>query len=119
MPADIMSRTHTMHTHIWASMRLARELKRGSAELLILALLEEQERHGYDLARLIGTVARRRSAFTSPRSIRRSTAWKTGPDRGPLGRKGRSAAARYYRLTRLAGRCWRASGRSGNFFDGR
>ena len=31
-----------------------RELKRGSAELLILALLEEQERHGYDLARLIG-----------------------------------------------------------------
>jgi PadR family transcriptional regulator, regulatory protein PadR len=33
---------------------LARELKRGSAEILILALLEEQERHGYDLARLIG-----------------------------------------------------------------
>lgn len=33
---------------------LARELKRGSAELLILALLEERERHGYDLARLIG-----------------------------------------------------------------
>jgi transcriptional regulator len=32
---------------------LARELKRGSAELLILSLLEEQERHGYDLARLI------------------------------------------------------------------
>ena len=33
---------------------LARELKRGSAELMILALLEERERHGYDLARLIG-----------------------------------------------------------------
>ncbi len=33
---------------------LSRELKRGSAELLILALLEERERHGYDLARLIG-----------------------------------------------------------------
>jgi transcriptional regulator len=32
---------------------LTRELKRGSAELLILALLEERERHGYDLARLI------------------------------------------------------------------
>lgn len=32
---------------------LARELKRGSAELLILALLEERDRHGYDLARLI------------------------------------------------------------------
>lgn len=32
---------------------LERELKRGSAELLILALLEEGDRHGYDLARLI------------------------------------------------------------------
>jgi DNA-binding PadR family transcriptional regulator len=30
------------------------ELKRGSAELLILALLEETPRHGYDIARLIG-----------------------------------------------------------------
>jgi transcriptional regulator len=33
---------------------LARELKRGSAELMILALLEGRERHGYELARLIG-----------------------------------------------------------------
>ena len=33
---------------------LARELKRGSTELLILSLLEESARHGYDLARLIG-----------------------------------------------------------------
>jgi DNA-binding PadR family transcriptional regulator len=32
---------------------LARELKRGSTELLILSLLEERERHGYELARLI------------------------------------------------------------------
>ena len=37
-----------------ATDKLARELKRGSLELLILALLEERERHGYDLARLIG-----------------------------------------------------------------
>lgn len=29
------------------------ELKRGSTELLILALLEERPRHGYDIARLI------------------------------------------------------------------
>jgi DNA-binding PadR family transcriptional regulator len=36
-----------------ARTKLSRELKRGSAELLILALLEERERHGYDLARLI------------------------------------------------------------------
>jgi len=32
---------------------LARELKRGSTELLILALLEEKDRHGYELAQLI------------------------------------------------------------------
>ena len=37
---------------------LARELKRGSTELLILALLEERERHGYDLAGLIGDRSR-------------------------------------------------------------
>ncbi len=30
-----------------------RELKKGSAELLVLALLDEDARHGYDLARLI------------------------------------------------------------------
>src|SRR5262245_47940385 len=30
-----------------------RELKKGSAELLILALLDERDRHGYELARLI------------------------------------------------------------------
>jgi len=33
---------------------LERELKRGSTEVLILALLEEQDRHGYDIGRLIG-----------------------------------------------------------------
>ena len=32
---------------------LARELKRGSTELLILALLDERDRHGYEIARLI------------------------------------------------------------------
>ncbi len=32
---------------------LERELKRGSTELLILALLEERDRHGYDIAQLI------------------------------------------------------------------
>ncbi|HEY7501084.1 MAG TPA: helix-turn-helix transcriptional regulator [Vicinamibacterales bacterium] len=36
-----------------ATTLLARELKRGSTQLLILALLEERDRHGYDLARLI------------------------------------------------------------------
>ena len=31
----------------------SRELKKGSTELLILALLEPRPRHGYDLAKLI------------------------------------------------------------------
>jgi PadR family transcriptional regulator len=31
----------------------ARELKKGSAELLILSLVEDRARHGYDIARLI------------------------------------------------------------------
>src|SRR5256885_10161548 len=32
---------------------LERELKRGSIEVLILALLDERQRHGYDISRLI------------------------------------------------------------------
>jgi PadR family transcriptional regulator PadR len=34
---------------------LDRELKRGSAELLILSLLDARSRHGYDLSKLIET----------------------------------------------------------------
>lgn len=36
-----------------ASTNLERELKRGCAELLILALLEDRERHGYDIGKQI------------------------------------------------------------------
>src|SRR6266566_1438510 len=32
---------------------LERELKRGSAEVLILALLDERQRHGYEIGQLI------------------------------------------------------------------
>src|ERR671928_1942495 len=35
------------------SQMLDRELKKGSAELLILSLVEDQPRHGYDLSKLI------------------------------------------------------------------
>src|SRR5918999_1946950 len=42
---------------------LERELKRGSTELLILALLEERDRHGYDLARLIDERSRGEISF--------------------------------------------------------
>jgi transcriptional regulator len=41
---------------------LDRELKRGSAELLILSLLDARPRHGYDLSKLIQ--ARSRGALT-------------------------------------------------------
>ena len=37
------------------SRALDRELKKGSAELLILSLVEDQPRHGYDLSKLIET----------------------------------------------------------------
>jgi DNA-binding PadR family transcriptional regulator len=34
-------------------MTIARELKRGSAELMILALVEERSRHGYEILKLL------------------------------------------------------------------
>jgi PadR family transcriptional regulator PadR len=37
---------------------LDHEWKKGSAELLILALLEDQPRHGYDIGKLIETRSR-------------------------------------------------------------
>jgi transcriptional regulator len=36
-----------------ATASVSRELKRGSLELLVLALLDERDRHGYELAQLI------------------------------------------------------------------
>ena len=32
-----------------------REVKKGSAEMLVLALLEDRQRHGYEIAKLIET----------------------------------------------------------------
>src|SRR5918996_2251075 len=37
---------------------LDRELKKGSAELLILSLVEDQPRHGYDIGKLIESRSR-------------------------------------------------------------
>ena len=42
---------------------LDRELKRGSAELLILSLLDAKPRHGYDLGKLIHTRSRGELTF--------------------------------------------------------
>jgi transcriptional regulator len=40
-----------------------RDLKKGSAELLILSLLESQQRHGYDISKLIETRSKGRVRF--------------------------------------------------------
>ena len=44
-------------------MSTDRELRKGSAETLILALLEERDRHGYEIAKLIDTRSPAASKF--------------------------------------------------------
>ena len=43
--------------------RLDRELKKGSAELLILALVEHRARHGYEIGKLIDARSQGRIRF--------------------------------------------------------
>ena len=98
---------------------LERELKRGSTEVLILALLEERDRHGYDLARLIDQ--RSRGAISFHAASLYPTLYRM-EDKGLIeGRwveKAGQRRRRYYRLT-AAGRKTLASQRSvwENFFD--
>jgi transcriptional regulator len=99
---------------------LARELKRGSAELMILALLEERERHGYDLARLIDE--RSHGAISFHVASLYPTLYRM-EDKGLLeGRwveKAGQRRRRYYRIT-AAGRRALKSHRTvwQNFFEG-
>ena len=46
-----------------ATAWLQRELKRGSTELLILALLDERRRHGYEIGQLIEERSRGEISF--------------------------------------------------------
>jgi PadR family transcriptional regulator, regulatory protein PadR len=98
---------------------LSRELKRGSTELLILALLEERERHGYDLAQLIDERSRGEISFHAA-SLYPTLYRLEGRDliEGRWVEKAGQRRRRYYRLTR-AGRKTLASQRSvwGTFFD--
>ena len=79
---------------------LERELKKGSAELLILSLIETQPRHGYE----IGTLIEQRSkgalkfnvASLYPLLYRLE---KRGWIRGRWVEKARQRRRRYYRLT--------------------
>jgi transcriptional regulator len=91
---------------------LARELKRGSTELLILALLEERDRHGYDLARSIGE--RSRGAISFHAASLYPTLYRLEAKDLVEGRwveKPGQRRRRYYRLT-AAGRKALASQRS-------
>ena len=76
------------------------ELKKGSAELLVLALLENEHRHGYDLARLIASrtkgVLKFHAASLYPLLYRLE---KRGWIDGRWVEKANQRRRRYYRLT--------------------
>src|SRR6188474_470791 len=82
------------------SQMLDRELKKGSAELLILSLVEEQPRHGYDIGSLIeqrsGGVLHFNVASLYPLLYRLE---KRGWIEGRWVEKAGQRRRRYYRLT--------------------
>ena len=82
------------------SPTLDRELKKGSAELLILSLVEAQPRHGYELSKLIearsGGVLRFRVASLYPLLYRLE---KRGWIQGRWVEKAGQRRRRYYKLT--------------------
>ena len=77
------------------------ELKKGSAELMILSLLEAQPRHGYDVSRLIelrsGGTVKFRVASLYPLLYRLE---KRGWVEGRWVEKAGQRRRRYYRLTK-------------------
>ena len=79
---------------------LDRELKKGSAELLILSLVEDQPRHGYDIGQLIeqrsNGVLRFNVASLYPLLYRLE---KRGWIQGRWVEKANQRRRRYYRLT--------------------
>ena len=79
---------------------LDRELKKGSAELLILSLLEARPRHGYDISKLIeqrsGGALRFHVASLYPLLYRLE---KRGWIQGRWVEKAGQRRRRYYRLT--------------------
>ena len=83
-----------------ASPILDRELKKGSAELLILSLVEDRPRHGYDIGQLIELRSRGTLRFNVaslyPLLYRLE---KRGWIRGRWVEKAGQRRRRYYRLT--------------------
>ena len=82
------------------SQMLDRELKKGSAELLILSLVEDQPRHGYDIGNLIEQRSSGRLRFNVaslyPLLYRLE---KRGWIQGRWVEKAGQRRRRYYRLT--------------------
>jgi PadR family transcriptional regulator PadR len=79
---------------------LSREVKKGSAELLVLALLEDRQRHGYEIGKLIeersdGAI-RFQIASLYPTLYRLE---KRGLIEGRWVEKAGTRRRRYYRLT--------------------
>ena len=77
------------------------ELKKGSAELMILSLLEDQARHGYDISKLIeqrseGTVKFRVASLYPLLYRLEQRGWIDGRWVEKAGQRRR----RYYRLTK-------------------
>jgi transcriptional regulator len=90
-----------------------RELKKGSAELLILSLVQERARHGYEIARLIET--RSEGALTFKVASLYPLLYRLearGWIQGAWVERAGTRRARYYRLT-PAGRKVLAAQRAG------
>jgi transcriptional regulator len=80
---------------------LAAEVKKGSAELLILGVLEERTRHGYEIARLIE--ARSQGAIVFHSATLYPTLYrleKRGLIAGRWVEKAGQRRRRFYRITR-------------------
>jgi PadR family transcriptional regulator, regulatory protein PadR len=84
-----------------ASKPVDREWKKGSAELLILSLLDPRPRHGYEISKLIeqrsGGALRFQAASLYPLLYRLET---RGLIQGRWVEKAGQRRRRYYRLTR-------------------
>jgi len=88
-----------------ASHTFSRELKKGTTPLLLLALLEQEPRHGYELSKLIelrsGGAVRVQAASLYPLLYRlERKRWIEGRWVEKAGQRRR----RYYRLTAEGGR---------------
>ena len=88
---------------------LDRELKKGSAELLILSLVEDRQRHGYEICKLIESLSegalRFNVASLYPMLYRLE---KRGWIQGRWVDKAGQRRRRYYRLTTVGKKVLRA-----------